>query len=1157
MHTLKTASDRKRICSRFMIWATALLVGAVCVCALAQQSQPSEAYVAEESVSLLSVENLDARIKQLKEARDKQENEEQKKQIDNLIDIFERARAQLLEAQKSEAAFAEFQKARQEAPQRLTVIKTQLDQMATEPQIDESFKERSLADIEQHVKQLEAELANAKKNAADRELEAKARTERRTEIPQASVRAKEQLESLKRDLSVKAGAEAPAELAEAKRILLLSTQKALQKKIESYAEETLSYEARGDLLEARRNLAARQVTCYEKLLKQWQDILDKRRKMEAEQAAEKARQARREAARAHPAVRQLAEENARLAELRTGPRGLVAINAVRVSYQKEIDKHLTDLRSEFDSVREKVKAAGLTDVIGEILLSRRNSLPDVREHERNIRTRRSETARARFEWIGYDEQYAKLADLERSVDSILKELGPALDQDQRQEIEPEIRKLLETKRQLLKALVGEYENYLGNLADLDVRERQLVANVHEYAGFIDENILWVKSTRPLGISTLPQAWETLGWLAAPQNWYRLLKALGRDFKTSLFQYAIGILLFAGLFVIRGRLGVKMGEIAVLLHNRRTDRFTHTVKVFLITCVLAVISPALLFFIGWRLGVADPEAGFVNAVAAGLRTAALFYLVLGFLRLMSVPKGLAVEHFRISEKSMTFFRRHISWFTSCIVPLAFVVTTVEQRGVGAQQESLGRLAFMAKLIIVSVFFAIVVRPSAPLMKELLKRNRGGWLDRLRLVWFPVSVLLPSTLALLAALGYHYAAQRLNGCLLGTIMLVLGAILFFALIVRWLTVAQNRIALEKERQRAAAAAAAKGAGSKPLDTHEEADGLPEPQEDPYRMSLQVRRFMRALLASALVFGLWLIWNEMLPALNILNRVELWKTTVGDISVPVTLADLIIAAIIILVTIVAVRNILGLLEIMVLGRLPLDRGVRFAIVTLSRYVIVIVGLVLALGRMGLGWSKVQWLVAATGVGLGFGLQEIFANFVCGLIILFEQPIRVGDVVTVGDVSGRVTRIKIRATTIQKWDRRELVVPNKEFITGRLINWTLSDTILRMDFAVGIAYGSDTALAEKVLLEVARENQKVMRDPSPFVLFKAFGDSALEFELRLYIPDLDSYLTVWHEINRAIDDAFRNAGIEIAFPQRDIHIRSAKSLIPVAMRTEERRGP
>ncbi|MHC4648450.1 MAG: hypothetical protein ACYTBJ_23575, partial [Planctomycetota bacterium] len=965
-----------------MFWATALLVGPLCVCAFAQQRRPSEASVTEEPVSQLTVESLDRRIKQLREARDQQENEERKEQTDKLIDIYERAKAQLLDAQKSEAAFAEFQEARQEAPQRLTVIKTQLDRMATEPQIDESLKEQSLADIEQHVAQLEAELANARKNAADRELEAKRRTERRTEIPQASVQAKEQLEDVKRDLSVEAGAEAPAELAEAKRILLLSTQKALQKKIESYAEETLSYEARGDLLEARRNLDARQVTYYEELLKPWQDILDKRRKMEAEQAAEKARQARREAARAHPVVRQLAEENARLAELRTGPRGLVAINAVRVSHQKEIDKHLTDLRREFDSVREKVKAAGLTDVIGEILLSRRNSLPDVREHERNIRTRRSETARARFEWIEYDEQYAKLADLERSVDPILKELGLPLDQDQRQKIEPEIRELLETKRLLLKALVDEYEDYLGNLADLDVKERQLVANVHEYASFIDENILWVKSTRPLGISTLPRAWETVGWLAAPQNWYRLLKALGRDLKTSLFQYAIAILLFAGLFFIRGRLSITMGEISVLLHDKPTDRFAHTAKVFLITCVLAVISPALLFFLGWRLGVADPETGFVNAVAAGLCTAALFYLLLGFLRVMSVPKGLAVEHFSISETSMTFFRRHLSWFTSCIVPLAFVVTTVEQRGVGAQQESLGRLAFMVKLIIVSVFFAIVVRPSAPLMKELLKRNRGGWLDRLRLVWFPVSVLLPLTLALLAALGYYHTAQRLRGCLLGTIMLVLGAILFFALIVRWLTVAQNRIALEKERQQADAASAAEGAGSKQLDIQEQADGPPEPQEDPSRMSLQVRRFIRVLLASALVLGLWLIWNEMLPALNILNRVEFWKTTVGDISVPVTLADLIIAAIIILVTIVAARNILGLLEIMVLGWLPLDRGVRFAIVTLSRYVIVIVGLALAFGRMGLGWSKVQWLVAATGVGLGFGLQEIFANFVCGLI-------------------------------------------------------------------------------------------------------------------------------------------------------------------------------
>jgi potassium efflux system protein len=171
---------------------------------------------------------------------------------------------------------------------------------------------------------------------------------------------------------------------------------------------------------------------------------------------------------------------------------------------------------------------------------------------------------------------------------------------------------------------------------------------------------------------------------------------------------------------------------------------------------------------------------------------------------------------------------------------------------------------------------------------------------------------------------------------------------------------------------------------------------------------------------------------------------------------------------------------------------------------------------------------------------LQEIFANFVSGLIILFERPIRVGDTVTVGTVSGTVTRIRMRATTITDWDWKELIVPNKEFITGQLVNWTLSDPVLRLRLPVGIAYGSDTKKATEVLMRVAKDDPVVLNDPPPLVVFHGFGDSTLDFELRVFIPSIDHFIKLRHHLNMAIDSAFRKAGIEIAFPQRDIHIRS-----------------
>jgi potassium efflux system protein len=193
-----------------------------------------------------------------------------------------------------------------------------------------------------------------------------------------------------------------------------------------------------------------------------------------------------------------------------------------------------------------------------------------------------------------------------------------------------------------------------------------------------------------------------------------------------------------------------------------------------------------------------------------------------------------------------------------------------------------------------------------------------------------------------------------------------------------------------------------------------------------------------------------------------------------------------------------------------------------------------------VGLGWSKVQWLVAAISVGLGFGLQEIFANFVSGLIILIERPIRVGDVITISDVTGSVSRIRMRATTIIDPDRKELIIPNKDVITGRVLNWTLSDQVNRVQIKVGIAYGSDTQRAAELLMRAAREHPHVLDDPLPVVTFEAFGNSTLDFVLRCYLPNLENRSSVIHELHMAVDRAFRESGIEIAFPQQDIHVRT-----------------
>ncbi len=313
--------------------------------------------------------------------------------------------------------------------------------------------------------------------------------------------------------------------------------------------------------------------------------------------------------------------------------------------------------------------------------------------------------------------------------------------------------------------------------------------------------------------------------------------------------------------------------------------------------------------------------------------------------------------------------------------------------------------------------------------------------------------------------------------------------------------------------------------------------------------------------MICGGWFIWADVLPALHVLDRVELWQNieafaetvtatngtksiVMTDQAVPTTLTDLLKAMLICVGTIMIGRRLPGFLELTVLDRLPFDRGGRQAIAILVRYAATLAGLLLACHIIRVSWSSVQWLAAAMTVGLGFGLQEIFANLVSGIIILFERPIRMGDLVTVGDLTGNVTKMQMRATTITDFDRRELIVPNKKFITDNVINWTLSDPISRVVLPVGVAYGSNIKQVESILMRIARDCSYVMEEPGPTTLFKGFADSTLDVQLRVFIPTRDCYADVVNEINRAIAKEFETAGIEIAFPQRDLHIKSVESL-------------
>ncbi|MFV9645579.1 MAG: mechanosensitive ion channel domain-containing protein [Desulfobacterales bacterium] len=227
-------------------------------------------------------------------------------------------------------------------------------------------------------------------------------------------------------------------------------------------------------------------------------------------------------------------------------------------------------------------------------------------------------------------------------------------------------------------------------------------------------------------------------------------------------------------------------------------------------------------------------------------------------------------------------------------------------------------------------------------------------------------------------------------------------------------------------------------------------------------------------------------------------------------------------------------------VLAGRRVEKGVRLSIARLVHYALILVGFFLALSLLGFDVTKLTIMLSALGVGIGFGLQGVVNNFVSGLILLFERPVRVGDTVEIGGKWAEIKRIGLRSTTVQTFDEADVIVPNADLVTNPVTNWTLTNRRVRLLVPVGVAYGSDVPLVMETLVACAKDHEMLTAFPPPQVLFLNFGESSLDFELRVWVKDADNRLNVQSELHQEIARRFREAKIEIAFPQQDLHLRS-----------------
>ncbi len=690
--------------------------------------------------------------------------------------------------------------------------------------------------------------------------------------------------------------------------------------------------------------------------------------------------------------------------------------------------------------------------------------------------------------------------------------------------------IIKLREQLLKILSSSYVDHIDALSKLITQIRSLHNQSQQYAQLLEQELVWMPSQERLKLMTIVDAIKETGPLISS---FLSLNFINH-FLSQIKQFSITTILSIALLVFLLTQRSKLTQRLALMRQRidivNLDNFTITLQALLITVLLSLFLPFILYTTAAQI---KSQAEFYHPFATALTYGAAVYLFLNFLSQSLRKSGLAELHFKWPTDIQRLLRNNLNWFKWTFLILITLTAYAELSNNADIRDSLGRVSFITAATLTAVF----IYNTCNLKKGLLHTTDSQpTLWSMNAFLFILLLSLPIVLALLSAIGYHFMAFQLAIYLLQSLVIIILAVFLYFFARRLFAINERQLAYDRLiKKRALAAKQSDMTFDPDLVTIE-----PE-QSNLETISEQTTSLLKMLIGIAIAFALWHVWAELFTTFQKLDNIYLWESINivdgASISSGLTLWDILLAAILTVITFLAARNIPGLLEIAVFSRWSLEPGTNYAITTLSKYFIVITGTLIVLQLLGAQWSKLQWLVAALSVGLGFGLQEIVANFVSGIVILFERPIRIGDTVTIGEQFGTVSQIRIRATTVVDWDRKEIIIPNKTFITERLVNWSLSDPIIRTTIRVGVNYGSDTELTERCLLEIANKNDKVLSDPAPVAWFREFGDNSLNFELRVFIKGIQDLNPVIHEIHNAIDKEFKYHNIGIAFPQRDIH--------------------
>lgn len=874
--------------------------------------------------------------------------------------------------------------------------------------------------------------------------------------------------------------------------------------------------------EAKRSEAAARQALMQKQLSVLQEVLNTKRLEDSEQKAKDVASQRIASSIENFLITDELDHNKELSQFlvqQTKKLNTLSHDDLRM---RNVLESLTQTQRNID---EQISALQGTLVLSKVINKQKQTLPTEKINNNLAKS----ISNVRVNLFEYSQQRDELY----NIDDYVRNLTHNLEEPLTNEENSALNNILKERQKLLDEIIKSLNSQLNLSITIENNQRQALAIGDALQRKLQQQSFWVNSNNPIDFAWL-KAFPALAFaeIGVLTDYVGIENAQPNLLSTVLFT---SIFLLIALLINWKKSSIKdrLASLALRVNTLTNDSHWLTPEAMFWTVLLALPS-TLMFFTAYNaigfLFFNDPIA----IGRWGVRVTLYWWFFATVLSLLR-PNGLAFRHFGMPQESNRIFQRIIKqsiWIVGLLL-VSSIPSQIDE--IGYLNDAIGQvmsiIALALCLFVVRPLLNRAIREYQKAKKEEGATNTSISLFRLLRL---ILVIVPISLIILIILGYYYTAVYLITHLLNSYFVILLWVFGRYFAYRFVAISARRLAYRRLQDK-----------RRKLREQVLENGTKE--DETIKLSVVNQQIYRVtdLIGWVVLFvSLYVIWSDLISVAYYLDGVILWESNEGNQVESVTLLNLMRASLYMVITYVLIKNITGILEVTVFSKIPLSKGTPQTIITMLTYIIVTFGSVSAFSALGISWTKIQWIFTALSVGLGFGVREIFGSFVSGSILLFERPIRVGDKVTVGQYTGIITKIRLRSTTLLNSDHMEVVLPNQAFVTDRFINWTLNNTITRLQIFFKVSYDTDLDLMQRLLLQAVNEAPKVLSEPKVEINMLHFGDNALEHELLVFVGELGDRIETMNFLQYRINQLFRENGIRFALNQLDVHLHSEDNL-------------